>query len=1097
MAERKRASRRLAVPSTALAVLATITALFAPSAGAASPGGPAWQLAVVSYPTSFAPGTVATSEHGPGYEISAVNVGAAASSGELTITDTLPPGIRVAPTGVSGEFGYQAASGPLSCEVAGEPEEPEEEPVEPVVVTCRTSEPIPAGQGASVLVPLRVPLTATAVLTTQASVEGGGAAAATGSLGTMVTTALPSFGFVEGTYGAYGTVTGADGAAVTEAGSHPFQLTVGMNFRDSERTEASDTMRTPDGGLREVNTALARGIVIDPQSVPRCKEVELESPSRCPAATQVGTVRVTLSLTGSPYKEFVPIFNMVPPPGYPASLGFEVLEVAYIHLLGRVRSNGDYGLSGDVENIPAKVGALGTEVTLWGSPTDESHDSVREPCITDGGSCAVERRDTAFLSLPSSCSGNASDNVLRIKSWEGRSAEAGFPLTDLSGAAERVSGCNSLRFEPTVEAQPTTDVSDSPSGLRFRLHQPQDLKYDHRSTANLKDTKVTLPVGMSLNPAAGDGLEACTQAELGSNGAEPPHCPEASKIGTVEVKTPLLADPLPGSVYLAKPFDNPFSSLLAIYLAIDDEQTGVVVKLPAKVEADPVTGQLTTTVEESPELPLEDVSLDLFKGARAPLTTPLACGTHTAVADLTPWSAPEGATVERSDSFQTSVAADEGDCPASEAAAPDAPTFSAGTVEPSAGAFSPFTLKVTRADGSQRLTSIDTTLPEGLVGRLAGIPYCSDGAIAQAESRSHPDEGMLERQNPSCPLASEVGVVNVSAGSGPSPIYVQGHAYLAGPYKGAPLSLAIVTPAVAGPFDLGTVVTRVALLVNLETAQIHAVSDPLPTVLYGIPLDVRSIALNLDRTDFTLNPTSCNPMAVTGSATSATGSSAALSERFQVGGCSALAFKPKVKLQLKGQTKRSGHPALKAVVTFPKKGAYANIARAQVGLPHSEFLDQANLDKVCTQPQLKSDTCPAKSIYGHAKAWTPLLEKPLEGPVYLGVGFGHKLPDVVADLNGQIRILLHGRVDTTKHDGIRNTFEVVPDAPVSRFVLEMKGGKKYGLLQNSENICRKTQKASARFVAQNGKAAQLRPKIKNSCKRKKKNKGSKKRHHGR
>jgi hypothetical protein len=447
-----------------------------------------------------------------------------------------------------------------------------------------------------------------------------------------------------------------------------------------------------------------------------------------------------------------------------------------------------------------------------------------------------------------------------------------------------------------------------------------------------------------------------------------------------------------------------------------------------------------------------------------------------------PWSAPQsGQDATPQARFNVTSGPGGSACASSEAGLRNAPAFEAGTTVPLAGTYSPFVLKISRENGSQRIRSLDTTLPEGLVGKLAGIPYCPEAAIAASGSKS----GTAERANPSCPLASEVGVVNVGAGSG-APFYVQGHAYLAGPYKGAPLSLEIVTPAVAGPFDLGTVAVRTALYVDQFTAQIHAVSDPIPSILAGIPLDVRSIALNMNRPQFTLNPTSCNAMKLLGATTSTLNQTAALQSRFQVGGCKGLDFKPKLKLSLKGATRRSGHPALKAVVTYPKKGSYANIARAQVGLPHSEFLDQGNLDKVCKQADLRAGTCPKTSIYGKAKAWTPLLDKPLQGPVYLGVGFGYKLPALVADLNGQVRILLKGKVDTTKHEGIRNTFEAVPDAPVSRFVLEMKGGKKYGLLVNSENICRKPQQASALFNAQNGDSLHMQPKIANSCKNKKK-----------
>jgi hypothetical protein len=333
--------------------------------------------------------------------------------------------------------------------------------------------------------------------------------------------------------------------------------------------------------------------------------------------------------------------------------------------------------------------------------------------------------------------------------------------------------------------------------------------------------------------------------------------------------------------------------------------------------------------------------------------------------------------------------------------------------------------------------------------------------------------------------------VNVTAGSGSSPYPVSGHAYLAGPYKGAPLSLVVIVPAVAGPFDLGNVVDRVALIVGEYDARIHAVADPLPTIREGIPLDVRSIELKLDRSQFTLNPTSCEAKAIEGSVSTQAGQTAPLSNRFQVGNCERLAFKPSLKLSLKGGTKKTGHPSVKAVVTYPQQGDYANIARAQVSLPHSEFLDQGNIAKACTKPVVQAGACPAKSIYGRAKAWTPLLGKPLEGPVYLVGGYGYKLPALVAELNGQIRLLLVGKIDTGENKGIRNTFEAVPDAPVSRFVLELKGGKKYGLLENSEDVCKKVQKAQVSFKAQNGRALMMKPTITNNCGKQKKAKAKK------
>jgi hypothetical protein len=378
------------------------------------------------------------------------------------------------------------------------------------------------------------------------------------------------------------------------------------------------------------------------------------------------------------------------------------------------------------------------------------------------------------------------------------------------------------------------------------------------------------------------------------------------------------------------------------------------------------------------------------------------------------------------------------------------------------------------ADPSRRPVahlSLEATLPEGLLAKLAGVPLCGD---AQATTGD-------------CPASSQVGTTIVGAGAGSNPIYVPepGKAptgvYLAGPYKGGPYSLVVKVPAQAGPFDLGTVAVRNALYVDPVTTKVTAKSDPLPQILQGIPISYRDIRVELNRPEFTLNPTSCEPMRIDSTVRSASGQSASPSSRFQAASCESLAFKPKLALALKGQTRRAGHPALKATLTYPSKGAFANIQRAQVGLPHSLFLDQGNLNNVCKQADLKAGTCPASSIYGKAKAWSPLLDKPLEGPVYLGVGYGHKLPDLVADLNGQIRILLNGKVDTTKHQGLRNTFEAVPDAPVSKFTLELKGGKKYGLIENSENLCRKAQKASVQFGAQNGKSLHLDPAIGRGC----------------
>jgi hypothetical protein len=599
-------------------------------------------------------------------------------------------------------------------------------------------------------------------------------------------------------------------------------------------------------------------------------------------------------------------------------------------------------------------------------------------------------------------------------------------------------------------------------------------------TATSALTGTDAGVAIARTPNTPRPLNVETTAEAG-----PPQfseaaaeCPDASKIGTVEILSPAVIDhPLKGSVYLATPHENPFDSLLAMYIAVDDPQTGVVVKLPGLIEADPKTGQLTATVSEAPQLPFEDLSLSFFKGDAAPLKTGITCGTYETKTDMVPWTAPQGETKHPGSIFTISQG-----CSGSEAQAPNAPSFEAGTVNPSAGAYSPFVLKLSRADGTQQLTGIDTTLPKGVLARLAGIPYCSDQALAAAAQKS----GKQEQASPSCPAGSRVGSVMVGAGAGGHPFYAPGYAYLAGPYKGAPLSLAVVTPAVAGPFDLGTVVVRNALYVDTTTAQVHAVSDPFPHILQGIPLDIRSISLTLDKPSFTLNPTNCSRFAITGAIQALTGQSAPVSNPFQAVNCGDLGFKPKLSLTFKGQTKRTGNPALNAVLKAPV--GEANIAATTVILPSSQFIDNRHINNPCTRVQFNEDACPAKSILGTAVAWSPLLEKPLEGPIYFRSNGGEReLPDLVADLSGQIHVTLVGFIDSihikgTEKSKVRTRFTNVPDAPVSRFELKLYGGKR-GLIQNSQNLCKGggVGPATVQMDGQNGKTSDTEVKLGTSC----------------
>lgn len=868
------------------------------------------------------------------------------------------------------------------------------------------------------------------------------------------------------------------GEPETRAGSHPYRLTVTATLNTTD----DRGLPSPTGVIKDLLNELPPGLVGSAAAVPPCPP-RLAEEQRCSGNSQVGRLWVShgINLDEGP----APLFSVTPPRGKAARFAASINLSTGAFIDGSVRSGGDYGITAGGYNITSLANVYGVKAEMWGAPSSPAHNPDRS-CPAPGNGykvgCASTAPEKPFLTMPSECAGPLS--VSGLADAYGSPGE----WVDATMQLPAVTGCDALEFKPQIEARPTNDVSDSPTGLHVDLYVPQNEDPNELATPDLRNAVVTLPPGLTLNPSSAAGLEGCTAAQFGLAtpiGTTPLHttasaaeCPDAAKIGTVEVDTPLLDHPLPGAVYVATPYGNPFGSLLAIYIAVNDPESGVVIKLAGHVEIGP-EGQLTASFGENPQLPFEHFKLDFFGGPRSALKTPAVCGTYDTTAILTPWSAPaSGPPATPSDSRQISAAPGGGSCPTSPDQLPNHPAFEAGTESPLAGAFSPFVLHLEREDGSQQFSSLAVTPPPGLLGRLAGIPYCPDSALSRAVGRPGADE----REATSCPAASEVGIVNVGAGAGPSPYYVQGHAYLTGPYKGAPLGLAIVVPAVAGPYDLGTVVVRSALELDPYTAQITVRSDPIPTELKGITIDVRSIAVKMSRPGFTLNPTNCEATSIGGSLTTTLGQTATLINRFQVGGCRSLGFRPSLKIGLKGSTKRRRFPALTAALTYPRKGTYANIARAQVGLPHSLFLEQGHIGTVCTRPQLAAAQCPAASVYGHAKAWTPLLDEPLEGPVYLGVGFGHKLPDLVAELNGQIRVLVHARIDTTRQKGLRSTFEVIPDAPVSRFLLQMRGGRK-GLLVNSENLCKQRQRAQAHFVAQNGRQATLRPVVKRKCKK--------------
>jgi hypothetical protein len=865
------------------------------------------------------------------------------------------------------------------------------------------------------------------------------------------------------------------GGSPLVAGGHP-DVRVRLDFVENGKNVTA-------GQIRDIEVDQPAGFYGNPQAVPTCDMAQLiANDGLCDPAAQVGV----FLYDGLRF----PVYSMQTPDEQTAVLAVVILSFP-AKIVITSRTDGDFGLTAKLSNINQALPLTHSTLTLWGAPADPVHDPDRMLSIFSGGAHA-EIPVKPFLTLPPRC--EPMTTTIRVRSWQGLSDTA-------SETTPPLEGCEDLEFQPSLKARPTTDVADSPSGLEAVLHIPQNLEDpDQPSSALPKTVEATLPEGLVINPSGGNGLEGCSPGQIGLTtpvGAGDPlftkakgACPDASGIGRVEVDTPAFPDPLEGRVYTMTPHDNPFGTLLGIYLVIEGH--GLIVKQAGKVIADPRTGRLTTTFDQIPQLPFENIRLDFDGGAVGILRTPATCGPYATTSTITAWSSPETPAIDDKDTYAINRAPNGQGCASSEAQLPHSPSFEGGTTDPIAGLYRPFGIHLTRNDGTQQLTGIDATLPPGLLAKLAGTTYCSDAALAAATQK----DGKAEQATPSCPAASRVGSVIVGAGAGPRPFYAPATAYLAGPYKGAPLSLAVVAPAVAGPFDLGTVVVRNALYVDPTTAQVHAVSDRFPSILQGIPLDVRSVDLRLDRPEFTKNPTSCDPFAIAGFAQALSGQSAPISSRFQVGECGRLKFKPKLSLKFKGKTKRTGNPALTAVLKAPP--GQANIAKTTVILPKTQFIDNAHISNPCTRVQFDANACPPGSVLGHARAFTPLLDQPLEGPVYFrSNGGARELPDMVVDLGGQIPVTLVGYIDSVKVKGtessrVRTRFTTVPDAPVSKFVLNLKGGKK-GLIENSVNLCNSPQRATVQMQAHNAATKVFEQPIGTSCGKGKRQKKSGKR----
>ncbi len=883
------------------------------------------------------------------------------------------------------------------------------------------------------------------------------------------------------------------GEATTQAGKHPFQLT-SMLAMDVGEVASELSKQQPAGLAKDVKIQLPPGLIGNPTPFPQCSSAQFvrEEPEtehdECAPQTAVGVATVTIDVpNGGLYTtKTVPVFNLAPLVGEPARFGFEVKGFS-VTIDTSVRAGEDYGVTTSISNITEISGFIAGKVTFWGVPGSPIHDRSRGwNCLEEerSGPCAPlqESQPPPLLSLPTACTPGMYASV-QADSWE-----EPHPAQPLRAPLFRefdigpVDGCDGLQFEPSIKVVPDLSEGSRASGLLTDVHVPQTavLNAEGLAESAVKDITVALPEGMALNPAGAGGLEACSEGLAGFTGfaeLEPGtrtatftstlpeqlesgnnFCPEASKVGTVKITTPLLPNPVTGAVYVATQNQNPFGSLLAMYLVASDPVSGTLVKLAGEVTLNQASGQLTATFKNSPELPFEDAELHFFGEERAPLATPARCGSYTTNATFTPWdgNGPVGA----SSSFKIVAGPHGTGCPEG-ATLPFSPSLTGGTTNIDAGSFSPLTTTLGREDGQQGLRSVTLHMPPGLSGLLSGITLCPE---AQA------NEGI-------CPESSRIGETTVSAGVGSQPVTVTGgKVYITEKYHGAPFGLSIVNPVKTGPFDLerdtanpsqnppcDCVIVRAKVEVDPHTAALTVTTNPeneghaIPTMIDGVPVQLKNVNVTIDRPNFTFNPTSCEPKRIEGTITGSEGATSPVSVPFQATNCAVLKFAPKFGASTSGRTSKAGGASLSVKLTYPQApfGTQANIKKVKVELPKALPSRLTTLQKACTAAQFKANPagCPAASIVGHAKAITPLIPVPLEGPAYFVSNGGEAFPNLIMVLQGYgVTVELVGDTFISKNGITSSTFNTVPDAPVGSFELTLPEGP-YSALAANSNLC--------------------------------------------
>jgi uncharacterized repeat protein (TIGR01451 family) len=1010
-----------------IAVLSALGAIGAAPAMAA-PASSHWSIASESQPTYFKAGDTSDA-----YVLIVRNDGAlpTAHGSVVTVTDTLPSGVTATSVTARGE----AANGnglpkyEPTCAIAPAPEQ----------VTCTYEENASHGAvlaGATIVVTITVSVAAGAhtLKANSATVSGGGAPAASTEATTPIDAEAVPFGLALFDVG----IADEGGNAETQAGSHPYELTTSLAYNVSAREGPPLESPLANAAPKDLEVAFPPGLIGNPNAVPRCsQQAFLEQEAlNCPLDSQVGTVKPFFY--GSFHSAVYPVFDVVPSTGEPAELGFSVAGIGHIPLFFHLRGNGEYGLTASLNDIPESGPLQGAILTLWGVPADGNHDLEREGTFgqgheQDGEFCkpqgkvegGVEQQISCpsgiaakpFLTLPSRCQASALSVGVETDSWE----RPGPPFESLSAelAGQAFTGCEQLSFTPSLALAPETTQAGAPSGYTIDVHVPQNEDPTALATPDLRKAVVSLPAGVVLSPSVANGLQDCSEEQFAANSLTAASCPSRSQIGTVKILTPILSSPLEGQIFLGEPDCGPCTVGDAqegrlIRLLLQAEGSGVTVKLEGSGAIDQQTGQLTATFNESPQLPFEQLQLTLDGGANAPLANGSACGVPLAASSqLTPDSS-ETPAEPVSEPFELS-----GCSPAQ-----FDPSFLAGTTNNQAGAFSPLTVTVSRTDQEEDLERIAVHLPPGLLGMLSKVQLCAE---AQAQVGA-------------CGSQSEVGSATVIAGPGADPISLDGHVYLTGPYDGAPFGLSIVVPAVVGPVNLGTIDVRARIEVDPSSAALTVSSDLLPQSLDGIPLQIKTVNLDLDRAGLVFNPTNCQPLGITATLQSSNDALASVSSRFQAANCATLAFKPKLTGLTHAKTSKAGGAYLH--MRLESAPGQANIANVKVDIPGRLPVRLTTLQHACLAAVIVANpaSCPAASVVGSVTVLTPVLRQPLVGPVYLVSHGGSQTPDIEFVLQGErVSVDVVGRT-IVKHGVLSAAFRSLPDAPISTLGLVLGAG---------------------------------------------------------